>query len=42
MRTETDTLGSMAVPADVYWGIHTASGGQVPSDRVHNLTGNCS
>jgi aspartate ammonia-lyase len=23
-RTETDSLGSMEVPADVYWGIHTA------------------
>ena len=24
MRTETDSLGSMEIPADVYWGIHTA------------------
>src|ERR1700754_1019372 len=23
-RTETDSLGSMEIPADVYWGIHTA------------------
>jgi aspartate ammonia-lyase len=23
-RTETDSLGSMQIPADVYWGIHTA------------------
>ena len=23
-RTETDSLGSREVPADVYWGIHTA------------------
>lgn len=23
-RTETDSLGSMAIPADAYWGIHTA------------------
>jgi len=24
MRTETDSLGSMEIPADAYWGIHTA------------------
>ena len=24
MRTETDSLGSVQVPADAYWGIHTA------------------
>jgi len=24
MRTDTDSLGSMQIPADVYWGIHTA------------------
>ena len=24
MRTETDSLGSMDIPADAYWGIHTA------------------
>lgn len=24
MRTETDSLGSLEVPADAYWGIHTA------------------
>jgi aspartate ammonia-lyase len=23
-RTETDSLGSMEIPADAYWGIHTA------------------
>ncbi|MEO6944500.1 MAG: aspartate ammonia-lyase [Lacisediminihabitans sp.] len=23
-RTETDSLGSMEIPADVYWGVHTA------------------
>lgn len=23
-RTETDSLGSLEVPAEVYWGIHTA------------------
>ena len=23
-RTETDSLGSLAVPADAYWGVHTA------------------
>ncbi|MDQ1605727.1 MAG: aspartate ammonia-lyase, partial [Microbacteriaceae bacterium] len=24
MRTESDSLGSMQIPADAYWGIHTA------------------
>jgi len=24
MRTETDSLGSLEIPADAYWGIHTA------------------
>ncbi|OUE09587.1 Aspartate ammonia-lyase [Clavibacter michiganensis] len=24
VRTETDSLGSLDVPADAYWGIHTA------------------
>ena len=24
MRTESDSLGSMEIPADAYWGIHTA------------------
>ncbi|MGO3321036.1 MAG: aspartate ammonia-lyase, partial [Microbacterium gubbeenense] len=23
-RTETDSLGSMEIPADAYWGVHTA------------------
>ena len=23
-RTETDSLGSLEIPADAYWGIHTA------------------
>ncbi len=23
-RIETDSLGSMEIPADAYWGIHTA------------------
>jgi len=23
-RVESDSLGSMQIPADVYWGIHTA------------------
>ena len=23
MRTETDSLGSVEVPADAYWGVHT-------------------
>ncbi|MEG1392034.1 MAG: aspartate ammonia-lyase, partial [Aurantimicrobium sp.] len=23
-RTETDSLGAMQVPADAYWGVHTA------------------
>ncbi len=23
-RTETDSLGSLEIPADAYWGVHTA------------------